>query len=130
MPNPTIRFRIDFGPQNSVGPGKIALLEQIGRGCSLSQAARELNMSYLRAWQLLDSLNSCFRTPAAVSTIGGRRGGGTKLTPLGEQLIRVYRGFDEEIQQRAGTAFRWLNSLTKSRSPQEQKRRPFLGRRF
>jgi molybdate transport system regulatory protein len=113
MPSPTIRFRIDFGPENSLGPGKIALLEQIGRGRSLSQAARELNMSYRRAWQLLDSLNSCFRTPAAVSTIGGYRGGGTKLTPLGEQLIRVYREFDEEIQRRAGTAFRWLKNRTK-----------------
>jgi len=101
MPHPTICFRIDFGPENSVGPGKIALLEKIGRGRSLSQAARELNMSYRRAWDLLDSLNTCFRTPAAVSTIGGYRNGGTKLTPLDKQLIRDYRNFDEEIQQRA-----------------------------
>jgi molybdate transport system regulatory protein len=129
MPNPTIRFRIDFGRENSVGPGKIALLEQIGRGRSLSQAARELNMSYRRAWDLLDSLNSGFSTPATVSTIGGRRGGGTKLTPLGKQLIRDYRDFDEETQQRVGTAFRSLNSRAKNRSSEKQKRRPILGRR-
>jgi molybdate transport system regulatory protein len=126
---PSIRFRVDFGPKSCVGPGKIALLEQIGWGRSLSQAARELNMSYRRAWQLLDSLNSSFRTPATVSAIGGRRGGGTRLTPLGEQLIRAYRDFDEQMQQRAGTSFRWLNSRTNNRSCQEQKRRPVLGRR-
>jgi len=60
---PIIRFRIDFGPRSCVGPGKISLLEQIERCGSLSEAARDLNMSYRRAWQLLDSLNSCFRTP-------------------------------------------------------------------
>jgi len=118
MRNPTVRFRIDFGSENSVGPGKIALLEQIGRGRSLSHAARELNMSYRRAWDSLDSVNSSFSTPTTMSTIGGYRGGGTKLTPLGKQSIRDYRDFDEEIQQRAPTAFRSLNSRAKNGSSQ------------
>ncbi|MDE2136948.1 MAG: LysR family transcriptional regulator, partial [Gammaproteobacteria bacterium] len=57
---PAVRFRVDFGRDGSVGPGKIALLEHIGSRGSLSQAARELGMSYRRAWLLLASLNRAF----------------------------------------------------------------------
>ena len=93
----TVRFRVDFGRHQAVGPGKIALLEQIGRGGSLSQAARELGMSYRRAWQLLDSLNHAFREPVAVTAKGGRGGGGAKLTAFGRRLIRAYRELDAAL---------------------------------
>lgn len=89
-----------------MGPGKIALLEQIGRDGSLSQAARELGMSYRRAWQLLDSLNHSFREPVAVTAKGGRRGGGARLTAFGRRLIRTYRDFDADVQARAARHFR------------------------
>jgi len=105
MRAPAVRFRVDFG-HAGVGPGKIALLEHIGAGGSLSQAARELGMSYRRAWQLLESLNSCFRDPVALSARGGRGGGGARLTPFGRQLIRVYREFDVEVQKRAARSFK------------------------
>ncbi len=105
MAAPAVRFRIDFGPGESIGPGKIALLEQIARGGSLSQAARELGMSYRRAWQLLDSLNHCFRQRVAVTAKGGRRGGGATLTTFGRELIRAYRHFDAEVQARAAHHF-------------------------
>jgi molybdate transport system regulatory protein len=88
-----------------VGPGKIALLEEIGRGGSLSQAARELGMSYRRAWQLLDSLNQGFREPVALTAKGGRGGGGATLTAFGRRLIRSYRNFDAEVQARAARHF-------------------------
>ncbi len=105
MAVPAVRFRIDFGPGEAIGPGKIALLEQIARGGSLSQAARELGMSYRRAWQLLDSLNHCFRQRVAVTAKGGRRGGGATLTAFGRELIRAYRDFDAEVQARAARHF-------------------------
>jgi len=101
MTYPRIRFRIDLGPKSSVGPGKIALLEQIERCGSLSQAARNLHMSYRRAWQLLDSLNNCFVAPVVLTAKGGRGGGGATLTLLGERLIHVYRAFDVRVQARA-----------------------------
>lgn len=106
MRTPAVRFRIDFGRHEAVGPGKIALLEHIGTSGSLSQAARELRMSYRRAWQLLESLNGGFAKPVAATVRGGRDGGGATLTPFGRALIRIYREFDAEMQSRAARRFR------------------------
>jgi molybdate transport system regulatory protein len=105
MPKPAVRFRVDFGRHEAVGPGKIALLEQIAHDGSLSQAARTLGMSYRRAWQLLESVNTSFAKPAVITARGGRGGGGATLTPFGRQLIRAYRGFDAEVQTLAGRRF-------------------------
>ena len=123
MPAPAVRFRVDFGRDVAIGPGKIALLEQIERGGSLSQAARALGMSYRRAWQLLASLNRCFREPVAVSAKGGRRGGGATLTGFGRQLVRVYREFDSEIQLRAGWRFRSIARRARRRGEALTRRR-------
>lgn len=111
MPMPSVRFRVDFGRDEAVGPGKITLLEHIEKTGSLSQAARELRMSYRRAWLLLTSLNRSFREPAAVLMKGGRGGGGASLTVFGRQLIRVYRQFDAEIQVRAARRFQPIAGL-------------------
>ena len=115
MAMPAVRFRVDLGREEAIGPGKIALLEQIERSGSRSQAARELGMSYRRAWQLLDSLNHCFRERVAVTAKGGRRGGGATLTAFGRELIRIYREFDAEIQARAARHFRPLLRQARSR---------------
>ena len=112
---PSIRLRIDFGPKSAVGPGKIALLEQIERCGSLSQAARNLNMSYRRASQILDSLNSYLVEPVVVTSKGG---GGATLSLLGERLIHVYRAFDVKTQARATQYFKPFkaNVLKKKRA--------------
>jgi molybdate transport system regulatory protein len=106
MNGPVVRFRVDFARPCSVGPGKIALLEGIQRTGSLSQAARELGMSYRRAWLLLSSLNASFRVPVAVTATGGRGGGGARLTRFGRELISLYRNFDHDTQARAARAFK------------------------
>jgi molybdate transport system regulatory protein len=101
----SIRFRLDFGNASAIGPGKIALLETIARTGSLSQAARELGMSYRRAWLLLDSLNNSFRRPVAELSKGGRGGGGATLTPFGKTLVGAYRKLEVGFQQRARATF-------------------------
>src|ERR1039457_539977 len=90
-PRLDIRLRIDFGPTASIGPGKVALLEHIDRVGSLSQAARELGLSYRRAWQLLDDLNHSFTEPVASASVGGAGGGGVQLNAFGKALIAAYR---------------------------------------
>jgi molybdate transport system regulatory protein len=116
MKRPTVVFRIDFGHGQAIGPGKIALLEEIERGYSLSQAARNLNISYRRAWDLFENLNACFVAPVTVSSIGGRGSGGTKLTSFGRRVTGVCRDLDGEIQRRAAVALQSLSSRTRNRS--------------
>ncbi|HTD10937.1 MAG TPA: LysR family transcriptional regulator [Steroidobacteraceae bacterium] len=114
-PTAAVRFRVDFGRDAAVGPGKIALLELIGQEGSLSRAARALNMSYRRAWLLLESLNGSFAERVAVTAKGGRGGGGATLTLFGRRLIRAYRELDAEIQARAARRFRPI--LRHARNP-------------
>src|SRR5215510_9759714 len=83
-----IRFRVDLAPRCSLGPGKIALLEAIGREGSLTRAAASLSYSYRYAWLLLEDLNESFDEPVTQATVGGRRGGGVELTKFGGELIR------------------------------------------
>lgn len=105
MAAPSVRIRIDFGEDCAVGPGKVALLEAIGRSGSLSQAARELDMSYRRAWLLLESLNTSFRQPVADLSRGGAGGGGAIVTAFGTSLIEAFRSFEADCGARAS---RWL----------------------
>jgi molybdate transport system regulatory protein len=93
-----VRFRVDFSPLCSVGPGKIDLLETIERTGSLSQAARDLGMSYAYAWLLLNDLNRSFAEAATRATVGGHQGGGMKLTDFGERLVRSYRSAARAIE--------------------------------
>jgi molybdate transport system regulatory protein len=97
-----IRFRIDFTENSNLGPGKIALLEGIRACGSLSEAARRMDMSYRRAWLLLDSLNNSFNLPATVNNVGGRGGGGAEVTPFGVLLIERYREMERKLNDVAG----------------------------
>lgn len=94
-----IRFRVEFGTRCCVGPGKIALLEAIHRMGSLSQAARDLGMSYRRAWLLTSSLNTSFREAVVLLTRGGRATAPLKKTSRcapkeRSERSRVKRGKD------------------------------------
>jgi molybdate transport system regulatory protein len=123
MPTPAVHFRVDFGGAEPIGPGKITLLEQIARGGSLSQAARDMKMSYRRAWQLLESLNGSFSERVALTAKGGRGGGGARLTPLGRALVSAYRAFDAEIQARAARRFRPILGQARPRRPARKRAR-------
>jgi molybdate transport system regulatory protein len=107
---PLIRFRIDFAENANLGPGKIELLEAIGKHRSLSEAARRMGISYRRAWLLLDSLNKSFDTPATVNSVGGRRGGGAVVTPFGHLLIERYREVEQKFNEVAGECLQEIRS--------------------
>jgi molybdate transport system regulatory protein len=97
MSAPVVRFRIDFAKNSSVGPGKIALLEAIRDSGSLSQGARNMGMSYRRAWLLIESLKETFREPVTLASTGGRDGGGMQVTEFGAALIRNYRELERDF---------------------------------
>ena len=98
MNKPSIR--ILFGAASSLGPGKIALLESISRMGSISGAAREMGMSYRRAWLLVEAMNSAFTQPVVSAVTGGKSGGGAVVTNFGLTLLTRYR----EIEAKAAAA--------------------------
>ena len=85
------RLRITKGADIAVGPGKVDLLEAIAATGSITAAAKQLGMSYRRAWLLVDTMNRCFKRPVVDAEAGGHRGGGTALTPVGADVVRRYR---------------------------------------
>ena len=97
MTAPEVRFRIDFARNSSVGPGKIRLLEAIRDSGSLSQGARNIGMSYRRAWLLVESLKKSFRKPVTAASTGGKDGGGMQVTEFGDALIKNYRELERDF---------------------------------
>lgn len=110
MTQPVIRFRIDFTRTAQVGPGKIDLLEAIRASGSLSQAARDLGMSYRRAWLLIESFKTAFREPVTAATTGGPGGGGVVLTPFGVALIDSYRMLERDIADLAARRLQGISA--------------------
>ncbi len=88
------RLRIYRDDSIAIGPGKVALLEAIAESGSISAAARQMGMSYRRAWVLIDEMNRALSTPAVNTATGGAHGGGAKLTALGADLIKHYRAIE------------------------------------
>ena len=97
MAAPVVRFRIDFAEHSSLGPGKIRLLEAIRDSGSLSQGARNIGMSYRRAWLLVESLKQSFREPVTVASTGGKDGGGMRVTEFGDAVIKSYRELERDF---------------------------------
>jgi molybdate transport system regulatory protein len=89
---PVARFRLRVTADDVifVGPGKIALLEAIRETRSITAAARSLGMSYRRAWILVDEMNRALASAVVASATGGERGGGSTLTPLGDEIVAIY----------------------------------------
>jgi molybdate transport system regulatory protein len=97
---PSLSVRIDLDASDRIGPGKILLLENIDACGSISAAGRAMDMSYKRAWDLVDEINRICRQPAVERQTGGKNGGGAVLTPFGVSLVARYR----KIERDAATA--------------------------
>jgi molybdate transport system regulatory protein len=90
-----VNVSIVFDSGARIGPGKMKLLESIRDTGSISAAARDMGMSYKRAWLLLDSMNQAFTEPVTMAAPGGAGGGGATPTPFGANLLECYRGICE-----------------------------------
>lgn len=70
-------------------------------------------MPYKRAWMLINSLSLAFGRPVVEATSGGKGGGGTRLTHLGEQLIASYDALEKRLNLEAVDELQALQSLAK-----------------
>lgn len=91
-----LRLRILFGQEIAMGPGKLNLLRAISTSGSISGAARKMNMSYRRAWLLVDTMNRCFHSPLVAASPGGKGGGGARITEFGQTVIDSYEAMEQK----------------------------------
>lgn len=85
------RLRVVLDTNVAIGPGQVDLLEAIAETGSISKAGRSMNMSYRRAWLLVQRMNSHFGEPLVETAKGGNSGGGARLTTLGQDIASCYR---------------------------------------
>ena len=109
------RFRIVCGEKIALGPGKVELLALLLETESLNEAARQLDMSYMRAWKLIKTMNACFREPVAVAVRGGKTGGGMKVTKTGRRALELYHQMESTALGAAAAQWRHLQKLLRSR---------------
>ena len=115
----TLRIVLERG---WLGHGKIELLEHIARTRSLAAAARSMQMSYKRAWELLAATNEMFTEPVSVSLPGRNVGGSTQLTPFGKRVVALYRGIEKRATRATSVAIKELSAG--SRSSRRARRAP------
>ena len=68
-------------------PQRIALLQHIAEQGSITAAAKSAGISYKAAWDAIDELNNLAQTPLVQRSIGGKGGGGARLSVAGEQVL-------------------------------------------
>ena len=93
-----LTIRLDFELGRRLGAGKVALLESIDKTGSISAAGRAHQMSYRRAWLLVDELNQLFSAPVVSAHHGGAKGGGAALTDQGRRIVALYRNAEAKMQ--------------------------------
>ena len=120
---PRLVIRVELSDTSAIGPGKIRLLEHIEETGSISAAGRAMNMSYRRAWLLVDDLNRHFREPVTTAGSGGKGGGGAALTPFGRELVRQYREIEAQALAAASKHLTRLEAAMKKRPSRASKRR-------
>ncbi|NNA51561.1 TOBE domain-containing protein [Pseudomonas lactis] len=72
-------------------PQRIALLGHIAEQGSITRAAKSAGLSYKAAWDAIDELNNLAQKPLVQRSVGGKGGGGAKLTQEGERVLRLYQ---------------------------------------
>jgi molybdate transport system regulatory protein len=89
----------------------VTLIETIGRTRSIIGAGRALDVSYRKAWLMVDGLNRAFETPL-VATFPGRRGNGAEVTAFGERVVALYRSAERQSARSAAAALSELDAST------------------
>jgi molybdate transport system regulatory protein len=115
------RVWIEKEGQTYLAWGRVVLLERIRAEGSMLAAARSLHMGYRHAWKLVEEMNRLAPTPLVLRETGGKGGGGTALTPAGEEAIRhfwdIVKGFREWVEDVPAAA-----RPPKARSRRKQRR--------
>ena len=105
------QIRIMFRKAIAMGPGKADLLRAIDETGSISAAARQMEMSYRRAWLLVDTMNQAFKLPVVVTLTGGKAGGGAAVTDFGKEVLARYSAMEAKASASVARELRTFVSL-------------------
>lgn len=94
-----LKIQLMCGAEIAMGPGKADLLDAIAAHGSISAAGRAMDMSYRRAWMLVDVMNRCWREPLVATSPGSSHGGGARVTSFGETVLAEYRALQARLNQ-------------------------------
>jgi molybdate transport system regulatory protein len=108
------RIRVLCGEEIALGPGKVDLLEVVAQTGSLREAAERMGMSYMRAWNLVRTMNQCFKSPLVIAARGGRLRGGTTLTTTGKEALKLYRQLELDCARAMKPRWARLQKLLRS----------------
>lgn len=89
---------IEADQQTFLGSGRIRLLKTVEELGSLNKAAKKLNISYKKAWDLIKSINDTAKKPITATTTGGSGGGGMTLTEYGKKMMDQYERLSAQTQ--------------------------------
>jgi len=108
-----IKSRIWIEVDNKVllGEGRVRLLKAIEETGSLSKAARSIQISYKKAWTMVDSVNKSAKKPVTESSTGGKGGGGATLTEYGKKLIQVFEDINKNCWTHLDSEIKKINKL-------------------
>lgn len=88
-----------------LGEGRVRLLKEIKETGSISEAAKRMNMSYKKAWNLVQSMNKQSKEPMVTRTVGGKDGGGSIVTDVAEHWITVFNSINITSEKQLKTEF-------------------------
>ncbi len=103
-----VRLWVESEGRPLLGPGRLELLEAVDRCHSISAAARQVGMSYRRAWLLIDGMNRAAGTELVTTRTGGQHGGGAFLTDRGRFTVTIFRALLEQVRRVAYSTLQWL----------------------
>jgi molybdate transport system regulatory protein len=105
------RFRINCGKEIAFGPGKAELLALVAETGSIGEAASRMDMSYMRAWSLVQTMNTCFKEPVIATVRGGHERGGAELTETGRRVLELYQQMEADGLKAVQVQWRELQKL-------------------
>lgn len=99
-----------LGDKRAFGPGVAELLDGVRRHGSLQGAAREMAMSYSKAWTIMRNAEAIWGFPLIRRYVGGKDGGRSVLTRQAEIILARYEQMNEALHAMADRQFQqWFN---------------------